>query len=384
MTNESILLLDNWRDDWAVVTNSKGGNEDEWNWNRKSRPSFYKVSAINGKRDSLPINFPYSRSAGGKFLIGTDSYISGASDNLFSYNLATSETCNMTRYFSTPNGENKGAGNSYCIQHRGLSIAAWLRNDEGLLVYDKFDIWLIDLSGKKMPINLTNGRSTNTTFRFLQVRFTPTFTKGQKLILSAFDNTTKKNGFYQVSLGSSPGLRLLSMDSYAYDIRATEDSHLASEFLKAQNANIYIVRRESATEARNYFWTSDFQTFNRLTTVCPEKSYNWLTTELITFQTLDNNTEKGVLYKPENFDPRKKYPMIINYYQTMSDRLNQYQPPGPTEHNINIPWFVSNGYLVFTPDIHYVIGAAGQSACNSVQWLLPNIWASFLGSMVLK
>jgi dipeptidyl aminopeptidase/acylaminoacyl peptidase len=65
---------------------------------------------------------------------------------------------------------------------------------------------------------------------------------------------------------------------------------------------------------------------------------------------------QGILYKPENFDPRKKYPIIFNYYEKLSHNLYQFISPAFTNNNINIPWFVSNGYLVFLPDIHFKIG----------------------------
>ncbi len=45
---------------------------------------------------------------------------------------------------------------------------------------------------------------------------------------------------------------------------------------------------------------------------------------------------------------------------------------------VNIPWFVSRGYLVFTPDIYPTIGKVGQSVCNSVvsaaQYLSKMTW----------
>ncbi len=33
---------------------------------------------------------------------------------------------------------------------------------------------------------------------------------------------------------------------------------------------------------------------------------------------------------------------------------------------MSVPWFVSNGYLVFVPDIYYKIGQPGVSAYNSI------------------
>jgi dipeptidyl aminopeptidase/acylaminoacyl peptidase len=86
----------------------------------------------------------------------------------------------------------------------------------------------------------------------------------------------------------------------------------------------------------------------------------------------DGQLSQGVLYKPDDFDPQKKYPVIFNYYEQLSHRLHEFPYPGVTGSNINIPWFVSRGYLVFTPDIHYKVAADkggrtyGESAYNSV------------------
>lgn len=100
--------------------------------------------------------------------------------------------------------------------------------------------------------------------------------------------------------------------------------------------------------------------------VYPEKRYNWMTTELVTFRTLDGGTSQGILYKPENFDPNKKYPLIITYYEIGSNGLNGYIEPVPAGGPIQIPLYVSNGYLIFFPDIHFTMGSPGRSSYNTV------------------
>ncbi len=69
----------------------------------------------------------------------------------------------------------------------------------------------------------------------------------------------------------------------------------------------------------------------------------------------------------KTFDPNKKYPIIFTYYEILSNGVYFYSVPHFTGGgNIDIPWFVSRRYLVFTPDIHYTIGETGKSVCNSV------------------
>ena len=56
---------------------------------------------------------------------------------------------------------------------------------------------------------------------------------------------------------------------------------------------------------------------------------------------------QGILYKPENFDPSKKYPMITYFYEDLSDGLYSYiAPNGGT--SVNITHYVS--CLLYTSD----------------------------------
>ncbi len=58
--------------------------------------------------------------------------------------------------------------------------------------------------------------------------------------------------------------------------------------------------------------------------------------------------------------------MIFFYYEKYSDALNDFIHPALSNGVMNIPWFVSNGYLVFVPDIYFSDGHPGRSALNSV------------------
>ena len=74
----------------------------------------------------------------------------------------------------------------------------------------------------------------------------------------------------------------------------------------------------------------------------------------------------GIIYKPEDFNLDKKYPMVIYFYEQVTDRLNRYFAPAPSRSTINITFYASNGYVVFTPDIKYGTGHPGKDAYNSI------------------
>jgi dipeptidyl aminopeptidase/acylaminoacyl peptidase len=94
-------------------------------------------------------------------------------------------------------------------------------------------------------------------------------------------------------------------------------------------------------------------------------AYNWGTSELIRYKSKDGIPLQGVLIKPDNFDPKKKYPMIVYLYEKLSDTVNNFQNPGPGT-SINWSFYASNDYVVFMPDIVYKVGYPGKSALNCV------------------
>ena len=74
---------------------------------------------------------------------------------------------------------------------------------------------------------------------------------------------------------------------------------------------------------------------------------------------------KYLTVHPDNYDPNKKYPMITYFYEDLSDGLYNYiAPNGGT--SVNITHYVSNGYLMFEPDIYYEDGHPGQSALKTI------------------
>ena len=74
----------------------------------------------------------------------------------------------------------------------------------------------------------------------------------------------------------------------------------------------------------------------------------------------------GLLVKPENFDPAKQYPLVVNFYEKLSDELHQHRSPNFHRSQINWTFYASRGYLVFAPDIPYRTGYPGESAYNAI------------------
>jgi dipeptidyl aminopeptidase/acylaminoacyl peptidase len=313
--------------------------------------------------------------------------------NYFSYELTTGRLINISR--NVPPWQLGITSFNLRIHERpsfGSGVIQWLNNGGKCLVYDNWgDIWLLDLSGKTSAECITSGmgRKNNTTFK---VAHTPDDNQSiigkDSLLLTGFNRNDKRQGFFRKMLGFGREPELLSFDPCFME--GLKNGYNGEFPIKAENSKVWVVKRQSSSNAPNLFVTRDFKNFKQLTFLHPNKNYNWLTAELHSFAQLDGTVSQGVLYKPENFDSSNKYPVIISFYGALSDRLNQY----PSAQYIEAPyifdnpaWMASHGYLVFIPDIYFYQGQWGPSTANTIDGVakylfqLPFVDKEHIGSV---
>lgn len=288
----------------------------------------------------------------------------------FSYELSTSMTRKITASIRNPLNRHRGdEDNIMTSKYRNYGIAGWVPHDKSVLIKDRTDIWSVDPSCKSEPINITNGYGERHNITFNLVFNPLSINEKTPLILSAFDNTTKMNGFYKIDLMSIRDPKLCVLDNHVYSFSPLSLLNFHSEDadpsrfapIESNASKVYIVRRMSGTEAPNLFLTSDFKSYKPLTNLHPERNIKWFTKELHTFHLPDGTKLNGILYKPENLDQSRKYPLIFNYYMHRSETFNIYNVPQVSGDNIDIPWYVSRDYLVFEPDMSYTTGQTSKS-----------------------
>jgi len=277
----------------------------------------------------------------------------------YSYANATGRTAKLNRGMGVKFADEEDDHPDYPGQY---GSAGWTANDGQFLIYDRYDIWAFDPLGMRDPVNLTKiGRSEKIVFRYVKLDNEERFIDPAKeLLLSAFNETTKASGYYKFNLNEGRLTKLI-MENYRF-----------GGVVKAKNSNQLLFTRESFRDFPDV-WTTDgnFSSMKKISDANPQmKNYFWGTVELVSWTSLDNIPLQGLLYKPEGFDPKKKYPMIVNFYEKESDNLYGHTRPEPLRSTINKATYVSNGYLVFVPDIVYKIGYPGESAHNCI---LPGV-----------
>lgn len=237
-------------------------------------------------------------------------------------------------------------------------LAAWMKDDRHVLIYDRYDIWQIDPSGQSAPVNLTNGRASRTVYRYIQLDPEERFVEpGQRLMLHIFDEKTKASGYGFLLLGAGQPIQLVK-ENFAYQRRPQ----------KAKDADRLLFTKENFQTFPDLLYSDlSFQKPRKVSNANPQQSeYSWGTIELYEWTSLDGQRLQGLLVKPEGFDPKKKYPMLVNFYERSSDDLNDYRTPLPGRSSINYSHYASRGYLIFSPDIPYRDGYPGESCLNAV------------------
>ena len=244
-------------------------------------------------------------------------------------------------------------------------IIGWIKGSSHVLMQGMYGIWELDVTNKDQPRQLTFTNSSNLhTFFSVDQEFEHGIIDPAKdIYLHGLNNDTKAVSLYRLNIRRRSFAKLYTGDFFwglPYD---EVDKDL---FQQATDAQAFVMMFPTVEKTANLVFTKDFKHFNKLTSFHPEEQYNWISSELHTYKGIDSNTYQGILYKPENFDPKKKYPVIFYFYQSVSNELHEYIGPQPVGAGINIPFLVSNGYLVFRPDIHIGPNRFGEELLISI------------------
>jgi acetyl esterase/lipase len=354
------------------------GKRIESQWAGTTKKDIYAIDVNTGtkklvKKDMLGTINPQYIAPSGNYIM----WYEGKARNYFVWD--GEKVRNVTEKIKTPLYDEEHDSPN---EPSPYGVMGWMENDSAVLLYDKFDIWRVDPLGKKEPVNILakiDGRKNKIVTRYISLDPEKKYLKrGEGFLARRFSEASKDSRLSMV-YPDKPFLGNPHLMAYSY-----------GNPQKAKAANVLIFTRENYSKPADLFVVKEIvpcldcdnlYSFeeSKLSSINPQqKNYNWGTAELFKWKTFKGKASEGILYKPEDFDPGKKYPVIFYFYEELSDGLNAYIPPTPTASRLNISFFVSRGYLVFAPDIRYTIGHPAQSAydyiVSAAQALAKNKW----------
>lgn len=330
-------------------------------WASSSTTDISIISLLDGSRRSLCTGITGSVivSPKGSFIL----WFNSANGHWYTISTTTGETVNITEPAGVPFYNELDDHPIPFVIGNGPRV---MGNDEYILISDRYDVWKFSPDGKTR-VNLTQGegRKSQVNFRFVDLErqinpylyLTPNSlpTKG-KLYLTAFSEADSRNGYYTIDAAKpSKPQGFLAPKSFSLTTKAAKSKEIAytkGDFRNPMDA--YITPDN---------WTSE----TKLSSINPQQAgYNWGEVQLVRWQAYDGTPLKGLLYTPDNLDPSAKYPMMIYFYEKYAESLYTYYSPVPSASVVNIPFYVSRGYVVFVPDIIYKDGHPGESAYNCI------------------
>ncbi|MBO5699803.1 MAG: hypothetical protein J6R57_00110, partial [Bacteroidales bacterium] len=357
--------------DWVLIGNDKAYRvQSQWDYSRFT--DIYLVNVKDGSRKLVQKKACFgamSVSPNGEWVIVYDKI----AKNWFQFTIATGELKDITSSlgvaFHDEDHDTPSLAGPY-------GQAVWFKDNSAFVINDRFDYWQFDPKGVAAPKMLTDnyGRNNNTRLTLTNIIEDPDadampmmrgagqITGKDPLFFTTFNFKTKQTGLATKDITKKKGTVVKLVEGpYAYG------SFAYSKAGKGKKA-AFVYTRGNFEDGSNAFVTYDnFKTQKQISDINPQqRDYNWGTVELVNWQTADDIFCEGLLFKPENFDANKKYPVILYFYEKNSETLYNPRNPAPSRSTVNIPYFVSNGYVVFVPDIYYKDGHPGQSAMRSI------------------
>jgi dipeptidyl aminopeptidase/acylaminoacyl peptidase len=248
-------------------------------------------------------------------------------------------------------------------QMPAFGVAAWLENDEAVLINDEWDVWRIELDGSGGE-RLTDGEDDDVRYRIANADLDGDedgIGAEETIYYTTYGEWTKQAGFAAARLGVDP--EMLVWDDKVFGG--------FPRLMKAEDANVFAFRIEAFDDSPDYFVSGpDLSDPRQVTETNPfQADFAWGRTELVDYENEWGRELQGVLTYPANYDSTATYPMIVYQYELLSQGMHQYQVPDETQYYNQQIWS-HNGYFVFRPDIVYRDRRPGQS---NVETLRPAV-----------
>jgi len=324
-------------------------------WQGFSLKDIYAIQTSNGQRKLIQKEWKgnlMSPSYDGKALV----YYDEPNKKYFAYNTLNGKTTQIAKDIKTSLFDEE---NDLPDDPNAYGIAKWMENNQQLIIYDRYDLWLVDINGIAASVKLTNSRNNKIISRFVETdKDRNTLAKNASILIKGFSEVDK-----------SESVSLLNLGSLSMTLINQLPMHFTAIVGAANSNDIAVMQEDEVKSPTLYLYTLEAKKQNpaSIATINTQQaSYNWMSSQIVKWKAYTGKMAEGVLYLPENFDAKKKYPMIVYFYERSNQTLHNYLAPAPTPSRLNIPFFASRGYIVFVPDIWYKTGYPGQSAYDYI------------------
>ncbi|MBX3043196.1 MAG: S9 family peptidase [Candidatus Kapabacteria bacterium] len=251
------------------------------------------------------------------------------------------------------------------IEAGSYGIGGFFELDKYVLIYERNDIYKFFLGDHGSFVNLTAtvGRRLDITFRLRQTNTRKkVFSEKDTVYMHGYSHKSKNTNLYFLETHIAGGINICTESGMGH-IEGKNYFFVK----KAQNADKILYTKESFDEFPDLWYSDIFlDSAKKISDVNPEmKDFIWGTTESLSWVSPVGDTLDGYLIKPDGFDPKKKYPVLVYYYERFSEHTHRFYQPR-INHRPAYQVYLGEGYLVFVPDVKYRDGRPGTDAVDAV------------------
>ncbi|MCI0434919.1 MAG: prolyl oligopeptidase family serine peptidase [Gemmatimonadetes bacterium] len=231
----------------------------------------------------------------------------------------------------------------------------WTPGDRSVLLYDKYDVWEITVDGSKAE-RLTNGAAESIRHRIVRLDFEDPFVDAARpFYVALYGEKSKKYGYGRAQRGR-PVARDVWLDANVTRLTKAEDAEVYGYVVQTfEDSPDYFVGGPALAGAQQVTRTNPFQS-----------EYAWSPkSELIEFTSAEGKPLQAALHYPANWEPGRKYPMIVYIYEITSNTIHSYSAPSERSAYNQTVW-TQDGYFVLKPDIVYRDRNPGLSAVDAI------------------
>ena len=246
-----------------------------------------------------------------------------------------------------------------------LSPAGWAKDGNTFLLNDAYDVWAVALDGSGGR-KLTDGAKDGVVHRLVNMApFTApaedrAFDLSKPQLFSLTGKKTKQSGYARRS--ASGAMERLVFADAAYGALS-----------KADSAVVYAFTRQRYDESPNVYVGAELVSAKKMSeTNAFQKDYAWGKVEIFDYKSTIGVPLQALLYYPANYDPSKKYPLIVYTYELLTQGLHRYIAPRETDYYNTTAW-TQQGYFVMMPDIVFRPREPGLGTLYSVEAAVKNV-----------
>jgi len=255
-------------------------------------------------------------------------------------------------------------GDNAPSQFSAFGIAGWLNDERSILLYDKYDLWKVAIDGSKYS-RLTKGLEKQIVYRIAGAEYKEV--RGNDLIRPSFNFDLNKDIL----------LNVLNLDDWStgyalYNIKQgvsllAYGAQKYGEIEKGKAGFVYTSQKFNEPPKLEFIVGLNKSPKLLYQSNKHQQDYLYGKAQLIRYKNANGDSLKATIFYPAGYDVSKKYPMIVEIYETKSKEINQYCNPSLLNRTgFNISNYTLNGYIVLLPDIHYKLGDPAVSAADCI------------------